>query len=56
MGGKTVIADDRCWPEMLKVHRREGGSALSIITAKYYMRRLVAPLINRRRQKMFKPQ
>jgi glycosyltransferase involved in cell wall biosynthesis len=54
MGGKTVISDDRCWPEMLKVHRREGGSALSIIAAKYYVRRLVAPLINQRRQKMFK--
>ena len=23
-GGKTYLADDRCWPEMLKVHYRNG--------------------------------
>ncbi|MBN1370788.1 MAG: glycosyltransferase [Anaerolineaceae bacterium] len=50
---KTIAADDRCWPEMLKVHRRLGGSPLSIIYAKYYLRKLVAPLIRRRREKMF---
>lgn len=42
--GKTVTADDRCWPEMLKVHFRDGGSLLSIITAKYFIRKLIAPL------------
>lgn len=42
--GKTVVADDRCWPEMLKVHYRDGGSWLSIITAKYLIRKLIAPL------------
>jgi len=42
--GKTVAADDRCWPEMLKVHYRDGGSWLSIITAKYLIRKLIAPL------------
>jgi glycosyltransferase involved in cell wall biosynthesis len=50
---KTINADDRCWPEMLRVHRREGGSIFSIIQAKYMIRRLVAPLIRRRRQRMF---
>lgn len=49
---KTIAADDRCWPEMLKVHRREGGSWFSVIFAKYLIRRVVAPLINRRRKKM----
>jgi len=24
--GKTIAADDRCWPEMLKLHYRDGGS------------------------------
>jgi len=52
-GGKTIAADDRCWPEMLRVHYREGGSRFSIIVAKYYLRRLVAPLINWRRKRMF---
>ena len=50
---KTVAADDRCWPEMLRVHYREGGSPLSVIVAKYWARRLVAPLIRARRRRMF---
>ncbi|MEI6290408.1 MAG: glycosyltransferase family 2 protein [Chloroflexota bacterium] len=52
--GKTISADDRCWPEMLKVHYRDGGSFLSPITAKYYLRKLAAPFINWRRKQMFK--
>jgi glycosyltransferase involved in cell wall biosynthesis len=50
--GKTIAADDRCWPEMLRVHYREGGSFLAPIVAKYYIRRLVAPLWNWRRRRM----
>jgi glycosyltransferase involved in cell wall biosynthesis len=48
--GKTIAADERCWPEMLRVHYRDGGSWFSVIVAKYYVRRLVAPLINSRRR------
>lgn len=51
--GKTIASDDRCWPEMLRVHRREGGSWFSVIQMKYYIRRLLAPLINRRRKAMY---
>ncbi len=51
--GKTITADDRCWPEMLRVHRREGGSWFSVIQMKYYLRRILSPLINRRRKAMF---
>jgi glycosyltransferase involved in cell wall biosynthesis len=51
--GKTVAADDRCWPEMLRVHRREGGSWFSIIQMKYYLRKILAPAINRRRKAMY---
>jgi glycosyltransferase involved in cell wall biosynthesis len=39
--GKSVIADDRCWPEMLRVHFRDGGSWFSILVFKATLRRLV---------------
>jgi glycosyltransferase involved in cell wall biosynthesis len=42
--GKTIAADDRCWPEMLRVHYRDGGSFFAPIVAKYYLRKLIAPL------------
>jgi glycosyltransferase involved in cell wall biosynthesis len=42
--GKTISADDRCWPEMLRVHYRDGGGFFSIIVAKYYLRKIVGPL------------
>jgi glycosyltransferase involved in cell wall biosynthesis len=42
--GKTVAADDRCWPEMVRVHYRDGGGLFSIIMAKYYLRRIIGPL------------
>lgn len=49
--GKTLVADDRCWPEMLRVHYRDGGSFFSVIVAKYYLRKLIAPIWNWRRMK-----
>ena len=50
---KTIFADDRCWPEMLKIHRRDGGSWFSMIYARYFVRSLLRPLINWRRRKLF---
>lgn len=52
--GKTIAADDRCWPEMLRVHYRDGGSFFSLIVAKYYIRQLIAPLWNWRRRRMLR--
>ena len=46
--GKTIAADDRCWPEMLKVHFRDGGSWFGVLPLKYGIRKLAAPLINMR--------
>jgi glycosyltransferase involved in cell wall biosynthesis len=51
--GKTIAADDRCWPEMLKVHYRDGGSWLGMLPAKYLLRKLVAPLITARRRSKY---
>jgi glycosyltransferase involved in cell wall biosynthesis len=51
---KTISADDRCWPEMIKVHYRDGGSFFAPIMARYYLRRLAAPLLNWYRQRQMK--
>jgi glycosyltransferase involved in cell wall biosynthesis len=50
---KTISADDRCWPEMLRVHRREGGTWFSVIYARYLLRKLFAPLITLRRRRLY---
>jgi glycosyltransferase involved in cell wall biosynthesis len=39
--GKSVISDDRCWPEMLRVHRREGGGWLSWLVFKAKVRPMI---------------
>jgi glycosyltransferase involved in cell wall biosynthesis len=36
--GKSVSADDRCWPEMVRVHYREGGSWFSWLVLKSKVR------------------
>jgi len=41
---KSIAADDRCWPEMLKVHYRDGGKAISPIVVKYWVRKIVQPV------------
>lgn len=51
---KTTSADDRCWPEMLRVHYRDGGSWFSQIVFKNYLRKIAAPFICYRRRKLFK--
>jgi glycosyltransferase involved in cell wall biosynthesis len=49
---KTIASDERCWPEMLRVHRREGGSWFSVILIKFYLRKILTPIINRRRNSL----
>jgi glycosyltransferase involved in cell wall biosynthesis len=52
-GAKTVDADERCWPEMLRVHYRDGGSFFAPIVMKYYLRKLAAPLFKLRLRRKF---
>jgi glycosyltransferase involved in cell wall biosynthesis len=35
---KSLAADDRCWPEMVRVHRREGGGWISWLVFKAKIR------------------
>lgn len=53
-GSKTIVDDDRCWPEMIHIHRRDGGSWFSVITAKYLLRKTLAPLVTLRRRRRVK--
>ncbi|MEA3439607.1 MAG: glycosyltransferase family 2 protein [Chloroflexota bacterium] len=39
--GKSVMEDSRCWPEMLRVHQREGGNMFSWLVFKAKVRPLV---------------
>jgi glycosyltransferase involved in cell wall biosynthesis len=50
---KTIAADERCWPEMLQVHHRDGGGYFAVIYARYFLRRVLSPWINLRRKSMF---
>jgi glycosyltransferase involved in cell wall biosynthesis len=39
--GKSVASDDRCWPEMLRVHYRLGGGPFSRLVFKARLRPLI---------------
>jgi len=49
LDSKTILADSRCWPEMWKVYRREGGPLVSVMALKYVVRQAIGPLWRRRR-------
>jgi hypothetical protein len=42
---KSLNEANRCWPEMMRVHFRDGGSRLSILNMKYLIRRVVEPIM-----------
>lgn len=49
---KTIAADERCWRDMLTIHYRDGGKAVSLLTAKYWIRKALAPLVTLRRRRL----
>jgi glycosyltransferase involved in cell wall biosynthesis len=42
---KSMTVARLCWPEMMRVHYRDGGSRWSVLNAKYLVRRAVEPVI-----------
>ncbi|MEW6568849.1 MAG: glycosyltransferase family 2 protein [Chloroflexota bacterium] len=42
---KSLTAAYRCWPEMMRVHFRDGGSVFSVLFAKYILRRILEPVM-----------
>jgi GT2 family glycosyltransferase len=42
---KSMTVARRCWPEMMRVHFRDGGGVFSILYAKYLVRRVVEPVM-----------
>lgn len=50
---KTIMEDDRCWPDMVRIHYRNGGKWWQPIVWKYYVRKIAGPYIRAKRRKMF---
>ena len=42
---KSMTVARLCWPEMMRVHYRDGGSRWSVLNAKYLVRRAIEPVI-----------
>jgi glycosyltransferase involved in cell wall biosynthesis len=42
---KSMREAYRCWPEMMRVHFRDGGSRFSVLYLKYIIRRIVEPVM-----------
>ncbi|OGO15933.1 MAG: hypothetical protein A2Z14_13835 [Chloroflexi bacterium RBG_16_48_8] len=42
---KTMVSADQCWPEMIRVHRRQDGSNWSMIYSKFLIRRMLEPFL-----------
>jgi glycosyltransferase involved in cell wall biosynthesis len=51
LDSKTVLNDSLGWDDALRVHYRDGGSFLSVLVAKYYLRKLVFPILSARRRR-----
>ena len=49
---KTIAEDDRCWPDMLKIYLRDGGSKFSVLYFKYWIRKLAGPILRWQRKKL----
>ena len=52
--GKTIAEDDRCWPDMLKIHYRDGGKWWQPIVWKYWIRKMAAPYLQFKRNQLIK--
>ena len=39
--GKSITLDARCYPEMIQVYQREGGGPISLLSARWFFRRML---------------
>jgi glycosyltransferase involved in cell wall biosynthesis len=44
-GSKSMREAYRCWPEIIRVHFRDGGSVFSLLYMKYILRRILEPVM-----------
>lgn len=51
---KSIAEDDRCWPDMVRIHYRDGGSWFSVLVIKSILRKWLAPLVTWRRNRRVK--
>jgi len=51
---KTIAEDDRCWPDMVRIHYRNGGKWWHPLVWKYYVRKIAGPYLRAKRRKMIK--
>jgi glycosyltransferase involved in cell wall biosynthesis len=42
---KSLNEAYRCWPEMIRIHFRDGGSRFSLLYGKYLLRRVIEPMM-----------
>jgi len=52
---KTISADEKCWEEMLWIHRRDGGKWLSPLVVKYWIRKLIGPIWRWHKRQSYSP-
>jgi glycosyltransferase involved in cell wall biosynthesis len=51
---KTIAEDDRCWPDMVRIHYRNGGKWWHPLVWKYYVRKIAGPYLRAKRRRMIK--
>ncbi|PKO17710.1 MAG: glycosyltransferase [Chloroflexi bacterium HGW-Chloroflexi-10] len=49
---KTISEDDRCWPDMLRIHYRDGGKWWQPLVWKFGLRKIAGPYLRWKRRRL----